>query len=407
MDVFGRYVFRQIAVSFVLIIVSLTMIVWLTLALRELNLLTSQGQGFLLFLEMTALALPNTMALIAPNALLIACLFVFDRLNGDSELIIMSASGAPVWRLATPLLAFTAILVAVLLAMALYIQPLSQRTLRSLITQVRTDLISQVLQPGRFSSPEQGLTFHIRDRAPNNDLLGLLVHDERDKSQTVSYLAKRGRIVSTEDGAFLVMTDGQIHRRVNKENGEESGTGGEVGIGEFKEYIFNISQFQPQSAVREYRPSERYVSELINPDPDDSYAKNFPGQLRSELHERFSSVLYPLVYVMVVLAFLGQPRTIRENRWKALVTAFAVSIVVRFAGLAATNLLTLQAWAVVLVYGIPLVAILVAALVAHVRMAPHARLRISLGLPGKFLFHNNNIRAALGVRLQQQRGRVG
>lgn len=400
MDVFGRYVFRQIAASFVLIIVTLTMIVWLTLALRELNLLTSQGQGILLFLQMTALALPNTMALIAPNALLIACLFVFDRLNGDSELIIMSASGSSVWRLATPLLAITAILAAVLLIMALYIQPLSKRTLRSLITEVRTDLISQVLQPGRFSSPEQGLTFHIRDRAPNNDLLGLLVHDERDKSQTVSYLAKRGRIVSTDEGSYLVMIDGQIHRRENDKNGE-------VGIGEFKEYIFNISQFQPQSGVEQYRPSERYLSELINPAPDDDYAKNAAGQLRSELHERFSSVLYPLVYVLVVLAFLGQARTIRENRWKALVAAFGVSIAVRFAGLAATNLLTLQAWAVVLVYGIPLVAILVAALAAHVRMAPYARLRINLELPSKLLFYNDNIWAALGARIQQQRGRVG
>lgn len=403
MDVFGRYVFRQIAASFLLIIVSLTLIVWLTLALRELNLLTSQGQGILLFLQMTALALPNTMALIAPNALLIACLFVFDRLNGDSELIIMSASGAPVWRFATPLLAFATILAAVLLVMAVYIQPLSQRTLRALITQVRTDLISQVLQPGRFSSPESGLTFHIRDRAPNNDLLGLLVHDERDKTQTVSYLAKRGRIVTNDDGAFLVMTDGQIHRRLaNQKNGAA-----EVGIGEFKEYIFNLSQFQPQSTVSEYRPSERYIPELVNPAPDDSYAKSFPGQLRSELHERFSSVLYPFVYVSVVLAFLGQARTIRENRWKALVTAFVVSIVVRFGGLAATNLLALQAWAVMLVYGIPLTAILVAALGAHVRMAPYARLRINLDFSSKLLFYNENIWAALGARIQQQRGRVG
>lgn len=403
MDVFGRYVFRQIAASFLLIIVTLTMIVWLTLALRELSLLTSQGQGIILFLQMTALALPNTMALIAPNALLIACLFVFDRLNGDSELIIMSASGSPVWRLATPMFAFTLILAAILLFMAVYLQPLSQRTLRSLITQVRTDLISQVLQPGRFSSPEEGLTFHIRDRAPNNDLLGLLVHDERNKEQTVSYLAKRGRIVSTEDGAFLIMTDGQIHRRTNDENGG----GGEVGIGEFKEYIFNISQFQPQTGVTEYRPSERYVPELINPDPDDSYLKNFPGQLRSELHERFSSVLYPFVYVMVVLAFLGHARTIRENRWKALVAAFGVAVAVRFAGLAAINLLALQAWAVLLVYGIPMVAILVAALAAHVRMAPYARFRMNLELPSRFLFYKNIFWAASGAKIEQERGRVG
>jgi len=42
--------------------------------------------------------------------------------------------------------------------------PWSLQMLRGYIILVRTDLISQVLQPGQFSSPERNLTFHIRDR---------------------------------------------------------------------------------------------------------------------------------------------------------------------------------------------------------------------------------------------------
>ncbi|MEI9902297.1 MAG: hypothetical protein WDN31_21930, partial [Hyphomicrobium sp.] len=37
---------------------------------------------------------------------------------------------------------------------------------------------------GAFSSPEEGLTFHIRERATNGELLGLIVHDTRNKELT-------------------------------------------------------------------------------------------------------------------------------------------------------------------------------------------------------------------------------
>ena len=73
--------------------------------------MTSQGQDALRFLVMTALAIPSMLALIAPIALLIACIHVLNRLSGDSELIVMTAGGAPVWALLKPL-GLLAILVA-------------------------------------------------------------------------------------------------------------------------------------------------------------------------------------------------------------------------------------------------------------------------------------------------------
>src|SRR5690349_4134671 len=78
-----RYIFRQAAGSVVMILASLTGVVWIALALRQLNLVTSQGQDTWLFIKMTLLALPNLMALIAPVALLVSTIQVLNRLNGD------------------------------------------------------------------------------------------------------------------------------------------------------------------------------------------------------------------------------------------------------------------------------------------------------------------------------------
>jgi lipopolysaccharide export system permease protein len=390
MTLFSRYVFRQVANAFVIILVTLTTIVWLATALKQLDLIVSQGQGFVLFLKMTVLSLPSLMALIAPNAMLMASLYTLDRMNGDSELIVMTAAGAPVWRIGAPFVVLAAMVCVVILICNLWVMPASMRALRALITQVRTDVISQVLQPGRFSSTEPGLTFHIRDRSPTGDLLGLLVHDERDDKLVMSYLAERGRIISNDDGAYLVMFDGHVHRYEVKDPSKG------VQIVAFDQYVLNISDLNPKdTGSKELRPRERYLGELLSPDPKLLKNKGAAGQLRTELHDRFSTPFYPLLFAFLAVAVLGHARTTRESRWAQILVAAGIAVGLRVSGLTASNLVTLSAGATPLVYVIPIGAIIVAALVAHVRMSPELRSKLSLQL--KFVPDNIKFWTGRGI----------
>ena len=378
MTLFSRYVFRQVTNAFVIILVTLTSIVWLATALRELDLILSQGQGFGLFLKMTFLSLPSLMALIAPNAMLMASLYTLDRMNGDSELIVMTAAGAPIWRIGGPFVFLALTVCAGILISNLYVVPESMRALRALVTQVRSDIVSQVLQPGRFSSTEAGLTFHIRDRSPTGDLLGLLVHDERDEKQVMSYLANRGQVINNDDGAFLVMFDGHVQRY--EPNTPNKG----VQIVAFDQYVLNISDVNPKdSSDVELRPHERFLSELLNPDPKLLEVKGSAGQFRTELHDRLSTPFYPLLFACLAVAILGHARTTRESRWAQILMAAGIALGLRVAGLTAANLVTLEATAVPLVYVIPIGAILVAAFTAHIRMSQELRSKLSLQLDFK------------------------
>jgi lipopolysaccharide export system permease protein len=388
---FSRYVFRQAANAFLVILLTLTSVVWLATVLKELNLITSQGQGILLFFKMTLLSLPSLIALIAPNAVLMACLYTLDRMNGDSELIVMTAAGAPVWRIGAPLIGLAGIVSLGILLANIFITPAATRELRTFITQVRADLISQVLQPGRFSSPENGLTFHIRDRSPNGQLLGLLVHDERNPKQVMSYLAERGQIISNDEGAYLVMFDGYV-QRLDAEAADKG-----VQIVAFDQNMLDLSELAPQDTVdKDFRPRERYLSELINFGPGNKFYPAFQGQVRSELHERLSSPLYPLAFGFIVVALLASARTTRESRWGQILIAFVIAVGLRVAGITANNLVTLNAWATPLVYLIPLGAILIAAYLAHVRMSPELRSKLNFEL--RFRPKNITFWAGRGMR---------
>ena len=394
MRIFSRYVFRQAAGSFLLILTSLTGVVWITLALRQFDVVTTQGQDTWMLIKMTTLALPNLMAIIAPFSLLIAALHTLNRLNTDSELIVLSASGSKVWTVARPLL-LLAFLVSIFLAFVSHLaQPWSTQQLRDYLVKVRTDLLTQVIQPGRFSSPEPDLMFHIRDREANGELIGLVMHDTRDKAQSQSYLAEHGTIVKQDGTAYLVMSTGHIIRRTDANEPPQ--------IVAFDKYVVDLDRFEPQdTGAGELKPRERYWNELTNPGPNSKLYRTDPGQFRSELHERLVNPLYPITFVFLIVAFVGQARSTRSSRIEALVVAFLVAAMCRLVGLALTNGVARDPSLVVALYGFPLSAVALSLIV--IRRAE--RQKTGLVLIDKFVDGCTHAADAAGWLLSRSRRR--
>lgn len=368
---FGRYIFLQAAGALLLILLSLTGAVWIALALRQLNLITTQGQDAWLFIKMTLLALPNLMALIAPIALLVATIHTLNRMNSDSELIVLTAAGATIWRIARPLVLLAFLVSLGVSAVNHLVMPWSLKLLRDYVIQVRTDLITQVIQPGKFSSPEANLTFHIRDREQDGDLLGLILHDARDEKKISSYLAERGQIIKQDKAAYLLMVKGHIIQRSKADTAPD--------IVAFERYAVDLDRFEKKDEIIELKPRERYYHELVDLDPNLPNYKLLVGPFRAELHERFASPLYPFAFVLVAVAIVGQAKTTRQNRIQSIVTAFGIAAACRLAGLAATNIVSLRASALWLLYGIPVIAVVLALIGAHLGMQPRRASR--LGTP--------------------------
>jgi lipopolysaccharide export system permease protein len=323
----GRYIFRTTLGAFVMVIVCLTALIWVTQALREIELMTNQGQTALVFMQITALIIPHLVVLLAPVALLMAVAYVLNKLGTDSEIIVMNASGMSPWRLFRPFLA-VAVLVSVGVAiLSAYLAPASLHTFRTWFLEVRTDLVTYVVRPGRFVTVTSGVTFHIRERQTNGELLGVLIDDKRNPKEHLSILAERGEILKNEYGTFLILQGGTVQRH---ETGEP-----EPHIVVFDRYAFELSQFANPLTVN-HSVRERYLWQLLWPEPNDPLPKSQPGQLRAELHDRIFAPLYPLIFVLVAYAYLGAPRTTRQSRNLSLLGTVGVVALLRFLGFATT-----------------------------------------------------------------------
>jgi len=319
-----RYLFRTTFGAFLLVLISLTAIIWITHALRDIDLMTNQGQTILTFLGITGLLIPMLVLVIAPIALVIAVVYALNKLNSDSELIVMNAAGMSPWRVFRPFLMVALVVSLMVTFISAYLAPKGLRELRNWAARVRADLVTNIVQPGRFISIERGLTFHIRERRPTGQLVDIFVDDRRDSNERATLLAEQGEIVENDRGTFLVLENGSMQRH---ETGQRDPT-----IVIFERYAFDLSRFTGNTQVMNYGAREQYAWDLAAPDPDDPMYKANPGQFRAEFHDRLAAPLYPFAFVIIAYAILGGPKTTRQSRGLALGLAVIAVGALRFIG---------------------------------------------------------------------------
>ncbi|CAM5215298.1 Lipopolysaccharide export system permease protein OS=Bosea thiooxidans OX=53254 GN=SAMN05660750_01519 PE=4 SV=1 [Bosea thiooxidans] len=145
-----RYILKIAAVAAIVLLLGLTGAIWVTQALREVDLITGKGQTVLIFLTVTLLSLPALIAGIAPVALFMSTLYTLNRLNGDFELIVMNAAGVAPHRITRPFIALTIATSIVVAWMTISVMPASFRMLRDLITLIRADFVANVVKEGQF-----------------------------------------------------------------------------------------------------------------------------------------------------------------------------------------------------------------------------------------------------------------
>jgi lipopolysaccharide export system permease protein len=337
-----KYIFRTTLGSFALVLISLTGVIWITQALRDIDLMTSQGQTILTFLGVTSLVIPSLLSIIAPIALMIAVSHTLNKLATDSEIIVINAAGMSPFRLFRPFLYATCVVAAMVTFLSAYMAPDGLRRIKQWNADITADVLTNILQPGRFAQLEQNLTIRIRERKPGGLLGGVFVDDRRDPKERVSIYADHGTVLKNDSGSFLILEDGNLERL------EADKT--DPAMVAFGRYAFDMSKFSNHDQNVALGIRERYFWELLSPDENDAIYKQLPGQFRAELHDRFMSPIYPFAFAALTFAFLGTPRTTRQSRNFSIGGSILAVFGVRMIGFACTVMAVKSAWAPLVQY---------------------------------------------------------
>jgi lipopolysaccharide export system permease protein len=356
------YILRQIVGPFLLFSLLLTLVVWMTQSLRLLDLVINRGQSAGIFAYLTMLMLPSLLVVIAPIAFFGAALYALNKLNNDSELVVMWSAGISRLQLALPVLGAAVLVMAICYACSLYLMPLGQRTMKDKVFDIRADIGAAILREGAFTTPSEGLTVFIRELAPSGEIRGILVHDNREPKRPVTYLAESGVLAQTQEGARLIMENGNI------EQGEAGGS--RLSVLKFDRYVFDLDQYAGPQRASERDTSERYLSELLNP-PFPASQPIRRGVYIAEAHNRLSGPLYCIAFALIALAATAKGRMGRTSYALRLAGAALIGAALRLVGYGAQGLAASNPQFTMVLYLLPLAAsVIAAAVLTDVPMIP-------------------------------------
>ena len=320
----SRYVLGQLLGPVALIAMLLTCVFWLTQFPRLLDLVINRGQSAPTFIYLTSLLLPTLAVIILPIAFFFGVLVSLSRLNGDSELVVMASAGFSQRQLAAPVFIAAALVMAITWLCALWLMPLGQRALAAKELDINADVGAALLNAGEFETQVKGLTVFIHQFGSNGQMVGILVHDNRDTARPITYIAQRGVLAQTPAGNRLIMYDGTV---------EQSALGGaQLSVLTFKNYSFNLDQFAGPARLTLRPKQERYLGELFNPPETQGITPQKRTEYLAEAHDRLSQPLYCLAFAMIAMAAVLRGRRQRGALAIRLSGAALAAAVIRLAG---------------------------------------------------------------------------
>lgn len=334
MNRIDTYLFRQLLLSLLAVTVGLAALVWLTQSLRFIELVLDRGLSLLVFLELTSLMLPNFFAVILPITSFVVTLFVYVRLAGDRELVVMRAAGLSQWRLARPAMLLSVLTAVLVLWLQLYLVPISHAAFRAWQFEIRNQMAGLLLQEGVFSQVGNDMTVYARERDRDGTLHGILVQDAREPGAPVTILAESGRITQTPQGPRVTLHNGQ--RQTVERSGNPPAP--RLSVLSFAENSIDLARATRSDEVRSRDSRERSIEELLNPDPAEGLREREILRFRAEAHQRLSAPLTVISFALVAMAvgLTGQFR--RHGGGVRLSVGIGIAVGLLAAGLLAGSL---------------------------------------------------------------------
>jgi lipopolysaccharide export system permease protein len=342
------YLLRQLAGPVALFSFLLTSVIWLSQSLRLLDLVINRGQSAPTFVYLTLLILPGLLVIILPLAYFFGALYGLHKLNADSELLVMQASGFSRAQLLVPVLIAAAGMMVLTYVCSLFLMPLGQRALRDKEIDIRADIGAAILTEGVFNTPANGLTVFVRELASDGQFHGILVHDSRTQHAT-TYIAESGVLAQTPAGARLIMKDGTIEQSI--------GGGAKLSVLKFQRYVFDLDQFAGPTHQTQLETNERFLPDLLWPDPAEKLDVRSRRAFFAEANNRIAAPLYCLAFALIAFAAVAHGRGGRGAYALRLTGASVGAALLRIIGYGAQGLAARQPVLCIVLYLLPLLGV--------------------------------------------------
>ena len=240
-----KIIYRKLAKDcikfFLLILFTISIIIWVLQAVNYLDFVTEDGHGFLVYFNYTLLSFPKIFSRIFPFAIFLSFSYMLLKYENKNELVIFWNFGIKKIHFINFFIKFSLFFTIISLLLNAFITPYAQDKARSFIRSSDLDFFESILKPKKFIDVVGNLTIYFEEKNDNGELKNIFLNEKTDFDNSQTTFAKTGLIKINDYKRVLELYDGNTINNV----------GGKISEFQFSKTDFNISKFSSNTIMHQ------------------------------------------------------------------------------------------------------------------------------------------------------------
>lgn len=312
---------------FFVALMSILSIYFSLLVLRYGNLISENNQGLSSILWACIVGMPMHVSFFIPIATAIATFFTISILQQQNSLLGAFALGYRRRSLVMQCVAFGLIATAITATFTLFIGPPAARAYYTRLSMLHADRLFIYTEPKKFIKLTDKSTIWMEEKPSEATMLNI-VFDMKDKKQEVLIVAQKGRVLRTEKGMMIEVSNGTIWRRQGQKRQilefEKMLYGVNSLLTSTHGWVRRIQKFWTRSEI----PTRTLLARIKKAKSikHSQKEKISAHHARRELTLRLAFPLLPTVFVALICAICLTPSIRKAPKWRAVIV-FAILLI--------------------------------------------------------------------------------
>ena len=284
----GYYFIREFLKNYLSILFAFGLIIWITQAVRLLDLISEDGNSISIYFLYILSTLPKIISRIFIIVFFISLIVTISRFENFNELRAIWFSGLDKKKFINYLVKYSILLTLLIILIRLFVVPYFSNYSRYLLLNSEVGSIAPLIKQNNFNNPLKELTVYVGKKNQINEIEEIvLFEDNEEKTKTI--VAKSGVIVKENNKNLLVLVDGSI---------QEKNKNGKISILDFDKITLDLNQYNKKTGDH-YNFNEMFSFELIQKLINDSDIRK-----KDIINELSYRVIIPLfIPSLVILGF--------------------------------------------------------------------------------------------------------
>ena len=280
----GYYFIKEFFKNYISILFAFGLIIWITQAVRLLDLISEDGNSISTYLLYILSTLPKVISRLFIIIFFISLLVTISRFENHNELRAIWFSGLDKKKFINYLVQYSILLTFLIILIRLFVVPYFSNYSRYLILNSEVGSIAPLIKQNNFNNPLKELTVYVAKKNQINEIEEIILF-ENNEEKTKTIVAKSGVIIKENNKNLLVLVDGSI---------QEKNKNGKISILDFDKITLDLKQYNKKTGDH-FKFHEMFTFELIKKLKDENI-------LEVKIHKQ--NIINELSYRIVLPLFI-------------------------------------------------------------------------------------------------------